>query len=297
MLNGSRGLRLFCVLFVLPALLALLAGCVDTGRNAGGKAEISKEAVAGYLAEYDLNTPGTAAIVTQTVQGGGKYRERIKDQKGHFATLTAWVDRSQQDMFCITFYRDEVCPECKGTGRRAIPSIMDTKISGVALTCLKCGGSGTLKNQFHKRCWILSSGDYANAAAAQASKDKYDLKGAPEGTERYVEMLSSTDPQERVNACLWLDVNYVKPGVFFRSIEPILSRAVAIGAAEKESLSTKILGKREGEGSTIYQFIAGKGLKSERARAYWRIYIADSSGKVVRTEFVPESPARGKGGR
>lgn len=283
-----RMVRWTCAL-ALGLCVALLSGCLDTGRDAGGKADISKEAVAGYLAEFGLNTPGTAGAVTQVVQAGGKYRERIKDEKGNGTTLTAWVDRAQQDIFCITFYRDEVCPECKGTGRRSLPTLMDTKISGVAISCLKCNGTGTLKNQFHKNCWVLSGGDFADRKAAEESKHENDLKGAPAGTERYVKQLSSEDPQQRLDACLWLNANYVRPGVFFRDLEPILNRARYKGPAEKEGLSTKIMGRKLGEGSTVYQLWAGKGLKSESARAYWRIYIEDASGKVQRTEFAPDS--------
>lgn len=296
-MNLIRMFRPLCVAVLVSGLLALVAGCMDTGRNAGGKAEVSKEAVAGYLAEYGLNTSGTAAIITQTVQSGGKYRERIKDEKGNFTTLTAWVDRTQQDVFCITFYRDEVCPVCNGTGRKAMPTFMDTKVSGVALTCQKCGGKGKLENQFHKRCWVLSGGDYDDPEAARESQQEYDLKGAPEGTGRYVKMLSSNDPQLRLDACLWLQANYVRPGVFFRNILPILNRARYKGPAERESLSTKVLGKRLGEGSTVYQLWAAKGLKAENARAYWRIFIEDASGKVIRTEFAPDTtpqkPAKG----
>lgn len=282
---------------VILCVLGVFSGCVDTGRNAGGQAQISKEAVAGYLAEYQLNTPGTAAIITQSVQDGGRYRERIKDEKGNFTTLTAWIDRAQQDVFCITFYRDEICPVCHGTGRKAMPTILDTRVSGVALTCLKCNGTGKLENQFHERRWILSGGDYSSKQAAEQSKNEYDLKGAPEGTERYVKMLSSNDPQERLDACLWLEANYVKPGIFFRNIQPILNRARYTGPVNQDSLTTKILGKRRGEGVTVYQFWAGKGLKNEHVRAYWRVYVQDESGNVLRTEFASDTPPAKKRSR
>ncbi len=281
--------RPICIAALVSGVLALIAGCADTGKNAGGKAEVSKEAIAGYLAEFGLNTPGTAAIITQTVQTGGRFRERIKDEKGNFTTLTAWVDRKQQDVFCITFYRDEVCPVCNGTGRKQLPTLMDTKISGVALTCQKCGGKGKLENQFHERRWVLSGGDFTDREAARENQQENDLKGAPEGTDRYVKLLSSNDPQQRLDACLWLQANYVRPGVFFRDILPILNRARYKGPADKEGLSTKILGRKLGEGTTVYQLWAGKGLKTESARAYWRIYIEDASGKVIRTEFAPDT--------
>ncbi len=281
--------------YILFFCCIAVAGCLrNPGENAGGKASLTRAAVEGYLAEYNLNSPGVAVEIVRVLRAGGKYRERVTDQKGNKATLTAWIDENKQDIFCITFYRDEVCPECHGTGRRKLPKLldMDTKISGVSISCLKCDGKGTLKNQFHKRCWVLSSQDYSDKAQAQERKQEYVLAGAPEGTDRYAKMLASSVPAERLEACRWLDRNYIREGMFFRDILPILDRARYSGNVEDKSLTTKILGSRSGDaGMKVYQFWAGRGDRKLYLMAYYRIYINNSTGKVVKTEFVSDKSA------
>lgn len=281
---------------VVCAVLIALVGCgMETGGGKVGRAQVSADAVSGFLAEYGLDVPGVAAEIARTVSSGQRYSGKVKDRKGKSTALRAWVESDQQNVLCMTFYRDEVCPDCKGTGRRAMPDILDSKISAtIAFTCQTCDGKGMLKNQFNKRCWALSGGDYSSKEAATEARQSNVLRGAPAGAERYVEMLSSTEPAQRLEACLWLDRNYLKPGVFFRDITPILDRARYTGRVDDRSLASTVLGKRIGDsGETVYQFWAGKGIPAEEAeRAYYRVFINNADGRIVRTAFAPDSTTR-----
>lgn len=279
-------------------LSVFIIGCYDKGAGAGGSADIATEMVKENLATFDLNSPGVAADIVRTLAKGDKYRKRIQDQNDRGATLTAWIERKEEDIFCITFYRDETCPDCDGTGRKKAPDFLSTRIAGIDFTCQRCKGTGVLKNQYHKKCWVLSGSDFSSKKEAKKKEQEYTFRSAPEGTKRYVKLLSSDKPQDRLDACLWLDSNYIRPGLFFREIIPILDRARYTGTVKDESLATKILGTKTGAKKvTVYQFWAGKGIPSEWKRAFYRIYIDSTTGRVMKKTFAPETNTGKQGGR
>lgn len=284
---------------LLALILILITSCADPsdGRS-GGSAPISRDAVSDYLSEVKLNSPGVAAAVTAAVNNGQEYREKIKDQNNKPTTLTAWIDKKERNLFCITYYRDEICPKCHGTGYINMPSKIADKVSSKVntdfkITCNQCHGEGYLKNKMSKKCWILGLADYKNIEDALAAEEKFSLKHAPAETQKYIKMLASQDPSTRLEACEWLDRNYVHQGRKLIDITPILDRARFVGPIKDNSLLRKVMGKATGQDEyTVYQFWAGKGDKELANKAYYRIYVNATEGVVLRTAFAPDKSVK-----
>lgn len=288
--------KLLSTLFIFTIIL--ISGCGDvTGGKSGGSASITREAVEYYLSEHKLNSPGVAAEVTTKLNNGGKYREQIKDENKKLTTLTAWIDVQDQNMFCITYYRDQVCPKCKGTGLLTLPNkikdAMSSKLNtSFGISCNQCGGTGYLKKAKMKKCWLLGVADYKDPQAAIAREEEYSLQGAPANTKKYIDQLASSNPQERLDACIWLDKNYIREGLKLVEITSILDRARFISPLEDKSIMRKIMGKASNQQEfTVYQFWAGKGDPALAKRAYYRIYVNASKGEVIKTAFAPELSA------
>ena len=164
------------LLIIISMLTLTLTSCGDvTGGQSGGSASITREAVEYYLAQEKLNSPGVAVEMTAALNNGKEYRKAIKDQNHKPTTLTAWIDRSQRNLFCITYYRDMVCPKCHGTGLLTIPNKIQDAISSkisstqIGINCPQCHGTGYLKKSKQKKCWILGVADYKDPAAAIAA--------------------------------------------------------------------------------------------------------------------------------
>lgn len=279
------------IIFILLTLLMLGCSSSSSGKNATGATRLNRNAIADYLDQHGLNTAGVADNVTFALNEGNRFREKITDKNGRGTMLTAWIDNQEQSVFCLTYYRDEKCADCNGTGKREPPQMLSMK-SPIAFTCRECKGTGILLNQFHRKCWVLSAEEYVDRSAAREQRQHIILEGAPPQTDEYAAKLSSEDPQERLTACEWLDKNYIRAGQFFQQLAPILDRAHYVGkTGSGDGVTGKIIGKRLGnDGATIYQFIAGRGAID--ARAYYRIYIDNNSGKVIKTMFVAETAKR-----
>lgn len=280
----------------LPAAVILscllLSACAQTPANVGS-ANVRPAVISGYLEELGLNTPGVSDNVTYALRNGGKFREKIKDQTGKSTMLTAWIEGKANQTLCMTYYRDEKCPDCNGTGQRKAPDFIGSK-AGIAFTCRRCKGEGKLLNQFHRRCWMFSAEEFSDREGARAHRDSEVLRHAPSGTEEQISRLASDDPRERLEACVWLNSHYIKQGQDFQELTPMLDRAHYVGAmADEHKFAHKIIGKRLGNnGETVYQFIAGRGLPEENGRAYFRVIVDNASGKVVKTMFVADAPRR-----
>ncbi len=289
--------KITCIISLAVVLIiSSVIGCADpTDGMGGGSANITREAVEYYLAEEQLNSPGVAIAVTTAVNNGEIYKELIKDERNKGTTLRAWIDSQDQEKFCITYYRDMVCPKCKGTGIMALPTkIQDAiqskvKSTNIAITCNQCHGTGYLKKQLQKKCWILGVADYKDPQAAIAREEANSLQTAPPDTQQYIDQLASTDPRTRLDACIWLNDNYIRPGMPLTEIIPILDRARFVSPIKDNSLLRKIMGKATGQHEyTVYQFWAGKGSTELHNQAYYRIYVDSSAGEVLRTSFASE---------
>ena len=124
-------------------------------------------------------------------------------------------------------------------------------------------------------------------------KNKYTLESAPPETREYISMLASQDPYVRLEACEWLNNNYIHEGTHLLDITPILERARFVGPIEDNSLLRKIMGKATGQDDyTVYQFWAGKGAKELANKAYYRVYVNATKGYVMRTAFAPDKSVR-----
>lgn len=279
--------------FLALLFLALLAAGCSGAPSKVGAATVARSTIAAYLDELGLNTPGVADNVTFALNNGDKFREKVEDKTGHATMLTAWVERGARSTICMTYYRDEKCPDCNGTGARAAPGIVADK-AHIAFNCRRCKGEGILRNQFHRRCWVLSSEEFRDRASARVETDHAALQNAPAGTAEAAARLGSDDPRERLEACQWLDRNYVRPGQSFQELTPVLERAQYVGTLDSNhKLTTKIIGHRLGsQGETVYQFLAGRGWNGQSGNDYYRIVIDNHSGKVVRTYFVADAPRR-----
>ena len=273
--------------------LILVAAACSRSPAEVGAGNVRRDSVAAYLDEIGLNTPGVVDNVVFALNGGNKFRERVVDKYGKRTMLTAWIERQARSTFCVTYYRDEKCPDCKGSGQRKAPNMIGGKVD-IAFDCRKCKGTGVLLNQSHRRCWMLAPEEFSGGAQARVEPDWEPLRNAPEGIQERIRALSSDEPRERLDACVWLDRRYIKVGQNFQELTPILERAQYVGQLDPHSkLLVKIVGKRLGQsGETVYQFLAGRGIPSENGRAYYRVFVDNNDGKVVKTMFVAENPRR-----
>ena len=288
------------LLTIIAILTFTLTSCSDvTGGRSGGSAAITREAVEYYLAQEKLNSPGVAVEMTAAVNNGKEYRKAIKDENNKPTTLTGWIDRSERNLFCITYYRDMVCPKCHGTGLLTLPKKVQDAISSkistttIGINCPQCHGKGYLEKAKQKKCWILGVADYKDPAAAIAAEEANTLQSAPPNTKEYIDNLGSNDPALRLAACIWLDKNYIRPDLSLTEITPILDRARFVSPLKDDSLLRKIMGKAATQHEyTVYQFWAGKGDTALADKAYYRIYVDSTAGKVLRTTFVPAKSAK-----
>lgn len=223
-----------------------------------------------YLAELQVNRPEIVNDVKSLLANGEYYRKRTKDQKGEGTILTVYVD--PEYMLHIVTYRDEPCPQCKGTGKRAAPFDKVSKHVSVNFNCLRCQGAGKLKDFTTEKYFILSPEDFEDPEEGRRIMSHRAYAEAPKGAEAWVERLASANPKERLEACLWLDQNYVRTGSFFQDIMPMLKKARYYDQNEKRKIM-------------VWQFWAGKDMPEERNRAYYRIYADSKSGKITEKGF------------
>lgn len=223
-----------------------------------------------YLAQLQVNRPEIVSDVRDLLAEGGYYRKRTKDQKGEGTILTVYVDKDY--MLHIVTFRNETCDKCKGTGKRAAPFDGITNKVAVKFNCLECKGEGKLKDTVTERYYILSPEDFENAEEGRAILAQKAYADAPQGAESWVERLVSANPRERLEACLWLDKNYVRTGAFFQDIMPMLKKARYYDQNDKRKIM-------------VWQFWAGKDMPEERNRAYYRIYADSKSGKITEKGF------------
>lgn len=223
-----------------------------------------------YLTESQVNRPEILNEVKAQLEKGGYYRKRTKDQKTRPTILTVYVDKDY--MLHIVTNRSDTCDECKGTGTRTSPFGKLTGKVAVSFRCQKCKGSGVLENNTTEKFYILSAEDFADPKVGRKVMADRAYSHAPSGAEAWVERLTSKNPRERLQACEWLDENYVREGMFFQDIMPMLKKARFYDSNEKRRLM-------------VWQFWAAKDLPDERDRAYYRIYADTKSGKITRKGF------------
>jgi hypothetical protein len=99
---------------------------------------------------------------------------------------------------------------------------------------------------------------------------------APDGAHTWVERLASPNPRARLDACLWLDQNYVRVGAQFLDIQPMLRKARYHDSDAKKRVM-------------VWQFWAGKDMANEADRTYYRIYADPKTGKITRKGFYSGS--------
>ncbi len=223
-----------------------------------------------YLNACTINRPEILNEMKQQIEKGEYYRKRTKDQKGTAVTITAYVD--QNYMLHITTYRNEPCPACNGTGTRAAPFDGVSAHVSVQFRCLECDGEGIIPNYTTEKQFILSSEDFENPEEGRAIMSQKAYQDAPDGAEQWVEKLASQNPGDRLEACLWLDKNYVRKGQFFQDIMPMLKKARYYDSNEKKRIM-------------VWQFWAGKDMQGENKRAYYRIYADTKTGKITEKGF------------
>ena len=223
-----------------------------------------------YLEECQVNRPEVANEVRTLLAEGKHYRKRTVDQKNRGTLLTVYVDNDY--MLHVVTYRNDTCPTCKGTGKRKAPIEKITRHVNVNFQCIDCKGTGELKNNTTEKYYILSGEDFDDPELGRRIMGQRAFAKAPDGSEAWVERLASPNPQERMAACLWLDQNYVREGMFFQDIMPMLKKARYYDADNKKKVM-------------VWQFWAGKDLPNERDRTYYRIYAEGKSGKITRKGF------------
>lgn len=277
-MRGIAGAGL-CIMWL--AGVVLLAGCEFTpgAKSAGGKGEVSKVAVYNYLATRELAREEIVNDVYEKLQKGKRYRQRVQDQRNRWTLMTVWLDRENEDILHIVTKRDDACPKCNGTGRRdwsksneMVKGAMNQMPFGTQ--CLGCGGTGVLVNHVEERKFVLSPGDYIDSDAAKTRQYATAMEKAPEGAGEWIEKLGSDDPKERLAACEWLDANFVRKGLHFRTLSPMLAKARWQETNDKKQ-------------KMVYQFWAGRGDAALEGKAYYRIYIDAAKGEVESTGFFP----------
>lgn len=266
---------------LLCLTLVIGLSCVDAGERAfswthapgGGDyagANLNVYRLGKYLEECQVNRPEILGEVKAALKEGKYYRKKTTDQVGKPASVT--VNVSPDYMLRIVTVRNDTCPDCKGTGRKNLPFEKITKSVDVAIKCGNCKGEGHLKHNTTEKYFILSAEDFENPKEGRRIMQEKAFSGAPTGTEDYIEDLVSKDPRRRLEACEWLDQNYVKVGAQFQNLMPMLKKARYQESNEKRRIM-------------VWQFWAGKDLPSERDRAFYRIYVNSKSGKVTQKGF------------
>lgn len=268
-------LSLLMILFTLSVSVAGERAFSWTQAPARGDyigVDLSTYSLGKYLNECQVNRPEILNEVHATIKDGKYYRKSTKDQKGKATTLTVSVDPDY--MLRIVTWRNETCTECQGTGKKDAPFKKITSNINVNFKCLECSGKGYLENHTTEKYFILSSEDFSNPnEGRQIMKDRA-FSSAPQGTEMWVERLVSKNPRERLEACIWLDNNYVREGMDFQTIMPMLKKARYHDADAKKRIM-------------VWQFWAGKDIKGENKRAFYRIYANSKNGKITQKGFFP----------
>lgn len=223
-----------------------------------------------YLSECEVNRPEILREVKETLEEGKFYRKATKDQKGKNARIT--INVTPDYMLRIVTNRNDTCPTCKGTGRLSLPFEKMTRSVNVARKCLECNGKGYYENNTTEKYFILSAEDFEDPKEGRRVMAEKSYSGAPRGAEEWVERLVSKDPRERLEACEWLDQHYVRVGVQFQTLMPMLKKARYQEADEK----TRVM---------VWQFWAGRDIPEEKERAFYRIYVNTKSGKVTKKGF------------
>lgn len=223
-----------------------------------------------YLEQCQVNRPEVLNEVKKTLSNGDFYRKRTQDQKGKGTLLTVHVDPSYT--LHIVTYRNEDCPSCGGTGSKKLPFDKVSRHVGFNIGCVDCKGKGVWENYTTEKLFTLSSEDFENPDMGRQIMEERAYSNAPHGAEDWVEMLVSKDPQRRLDACLWLDQNYVREGMFFQDVMPMLKKARYQDTNNKKRLM-------------VWQFWAAKDLPNERQRAYYRIYADTKTGKITQKGF------------
>ena len=261
---------------------ALAAGCLDSDSSRLGSyapdkdnvaaVDLSPAAMADYLARSSLATPEVTRDALNAVRSGKTYRQRVKDQEGRGTLATVYVDPDNA-LHVVTF-RTETCPVCQGTGTRPSPFGAMDKVS-VNLRCLRCDGNKTLKNYADERRYLLSANDFTDPAAAAARLQATMMRDAGPEAMKWINALASQDPRERLAACIWLDRNFVREGVRFQTLMPMLEK-------------NRFYEKSDEKKMMAWQFWAGLDLPGEEARVYYRVIADTRTGKVIRKGFFPD---------
>ncbi|MCC8190408.1 MAG: hypothetical protein LIP77_07200 [Planctomycetes bacterium] len=233
-------------------------------------ADLSLYTLGKYLAECQVNRPEIVSEVQATLRDGKYYRKSTKDQKGKGTVLTVSIDPSYQ--LRIVTWRNETCPTCDGSGKRKAPFDKVTRNINVNFKCATCDGKGQLDNHTTERYFLLSPEDFSNPELGRTIMREAAYSHAPRDAEAWVERLVSKNPGERLEACLWLDANYVREGMEFQKIMPMLKKARYQEANPKKKVM-------------VWQFWAGKDIPGEQNRAFYRIYANSKTGKITGKGF------------
>lgn len=223
-----------------------------------------------YLAQCQVNRPEIVGEVHEELAKGGYYRKSTKDQKGTGVKLTVSVNPDY--MLRIVTWRDETCETCNGTGKKELPFGKFTKNINTAIKCQDCKGKGFHPNHTTEKYFIISAEDFEDPKEGRRVMSDRSFSDAPRGAENWVERLVSRNPRERLDACVWLDENYVQVGNEFQSIMPMLKKARYHETNEKKK-------------TMVWQFWAGKDMNDERNRAFYRIYANSKTGKITQKGF------------
>jgi hypothetical protein len=263
----SAGIIIFngCSNFTIPTLPDIPIG----GPKRVGTAAIKTESLKRFLAASEIDTSYILAAVSGCLRKGTSFRERIRDRRNRWTVTTIWIDAQESYILHIKTQRTIECPYCNGSGIRK--TSFDLK--GINIRCPKCEGSGKLKNHKEEKKYILTQADLEYGTLPEVKNRIKTMKAPPLTREekRMVAAIASKDPKERVKGMVWLDTNYVRLGVFFHKIMPMLRKAIWIETDEEH-------------GITLYQFRAGKEVVPEKA--YYRIFVDKIRGTVERKGFV-----------
>ncbi len=274
---------LFAPLLLIPAV-AFVLGLTNAGERmfswtmapAQGDyitARLKSYNLGKYLERCQLNRPEVLNAVKTALDSGRYYRESTRDQRGRPTIATVSVNPDYQ--MRIVTNRDETCEACKGEGSRAIPFGNFTSGISAGLSCPACGGDGKLERQTTEKYFVLSPEDFENPEEARRIIASKDFEGAPRDAKKWVDRLASQNPAERLAACEWLDKNYVRIGGQFTAIDPMLRKARYHETNERRRVM-------------VWQFWAGRGMRDERKKAYYRIYANSRTGKITEKGFYSE---------
>lgn len=233
--------------------------------------DLSTYSLGKYLTECQVNRPEILNDVHQQLKDGKYYRKSTKDQKGRGMTLTVSIDPNYT--LRIVTWRNETCPECEGSGKRKKEFGKISNHLNVNFKCLKCDGDGVLENHTTEKYYILSPEDFANPEMGRRIMQNRAFANAPRGADQWVERLVSKNPRERLDACIWLDQNYVRVGTDFQAIMPMLKKARFYDADAKRK-------------TMVWRFWAGKDVQSEGNRNYYYIYANSKNGKITKKGFA-----------